>query len=122
MRIDLSNKTAVVTGSTAGIGFAIAQGLAAAGATTVINGRTQGAIDKAIAALKRAIPSAAVRGVAADLSTAQGCEALVEAESTADILARPRQAGRRHCGHGQCGAARPDAVERCRGDAEAYGR
>ena len=86
MRIELSHRTAVVTGSTAGIGFAIAQGLAGAGAATVINGRTQASVDQAIAALKRAVPNAAVRGVAADLGTAQGCEALVEAEPAADIL------------------------------------
>jgi len=41
MKIDLSDKTAVVTGSTAGIGFAIAKGLAGSGAAVVINGRTQ---------------------------------------------------------------------------------
>jgi NAD(P)-dependent dehydrogenase (short-subunit alcohol dehydrogenase family) len=86
MKIDLSNRTAIVTGSTAGIGLAIAKGLAAAGARTVINGRQQVSVDKAIAALKRAVPNAIVRGVAADLGAAQGCEALVEAEPIADIL------------------------------------
>jgi NAD(P)-dependent dehydrogenase (short-subunit alcohol dehydrogenase family) len=86
MNIDLAKKTAVVTGSTAGIGFAIAQGLAAAGAQVVINGRTQVAFDNARAALEHALPSAVVRGVAADLGAAQGCEALVRAEPFADIL------------------------------------
>jgi NAD(P)-dependent dehydrogenase (short-subunit alcohol dehydrogenase family) len=86
MRIDLSGKTAVVTGSTAGIGFAIAKGLAAAGASTVINGRTQAVVDKATAALKSAVPGVSVRGVAADLGTAEGCAALVDAEPAADIL------------------------------------
>jgi NAD(P)-dependent dehydrogenase (short-subunit alcohol dehydrogenase family) len=86
VKIDLSNKTAIVTGSTAGIGFAIAKGLAESSASTVINGRTQAAVDEAIAALKSALPRAVVRGVAADLGTAEGCEALVQAEPACDIL------------------------------------
>jgi NAD(P)-dependent dehydrogenase (short-subunit alcohol dehydrogenase family) len=86
VRIDLSSKTAIVTGSTAGIGFAIAKGLAAAGAGTVINGRQQASVDKAVAELNGAVPGAVVRGVAADLGTAQGCAALVNAEPVADIL------------------------------------
>ncbi len=49
MKIDLSGKTAIVTGSTAGIGFAIAKGLAGAGASVVVNGRQQAAVDKAVA-------------------------------------------------------------------------
>lgn len=86
MRIDLANKTAVVTGSTAGIGFAIAKGLAGSGATVVVNGRTQSAVDKAVAALTSAVPGAVVRGVAADLGTASGCVSLFRAEPRADIL------------------------------------
>jgi NAD(P)-dependent dehydrogenase (short-subunit alcohol dehydrogenase family) len=86
MKIDLTNKTAVITGSTTGIGFAIAQGLAAVGADVVINGRTQAAVDKSCAALRYALPNAVVRGVASDLGTAPGCEALVRAEPLADIL------------------------------------
>jgi NAD(P)-dependent dehydrogenase (short-subunit alcohol dehydrogenase family) len=86
MLIDLSNKTAIVTGSTAGIGFAIATGLAEAGASVVINGRTAGPVDRACAALKTAVPGVSVRGLAADLGTAAGCAALVEAEPAADIL------------------------------------
>jgi NAD(P)-dependent dehydrogenase (short-subunit alcohol dehydrogenase family) len=53
MIIDLSNKTAVVTGSTLGIGFAIAKGLAQSGATVIVNGRTEKAVGEAIGALKR---------------------------------------------------------------------
>lgn len=86
MKIDLSNKIAIVTGSTAGIGFAIAKGLAESGATVVVNGRTEAAVDKAIAALTNAVPGAAVRGVAADLGTAEGCATLLRAEPSADIL------------------------------------
>ncbi len=86
MKIDLSDKTAVVTGSTAGIGFAIAKGLAESGAAVVINGRSQEAVDQAVAAQKRASPLAMIRGTAADLGTAQGCDALVSAEPSTDIL------------------------------------
>jgi NAD(P)-dependent dehydrogenase (short-subunit alcohol dehydrogenase family) len=86
MQIDLSGKSAIITGSTAGIGFAIAQGLAASGADTVVNGRTQDAVDRAIARLRDAVPGAVVRGAVADLSTADGCETLVSAVPVTDIL------------------------------------
>jgi NAD(P)-dependent dehydrogenase (short-subunit alcohol dehydrogenase family) len=86
MRIDLSGKTAVVTGSTGGIGFAIAAGLAGAGAAVVLNGRKQEAVDGAVARLRAAVPDAAMRGVAADLGTAEGCAALVATEPSADVL------------------------------------
>jgi NAD(P)-dependent dehydrogenase (short-subunit alcohol dehydrogenase family) len=86
MKIDLSNKTAIVTGSTAGIGFAIAKRLAEAGAKAVVNGRRQASVDGAVAALRQAVPGAAVHGVAADLGSAEGCAALVRAEPSTDIL------------------------------------
>lgn len=86
MHIDLSGKTALVTASTAGIGLAIAEGLARAGATVVINGRHQETVDQAVAGIVARIPGAAVRGVAADVATAAGCAALVAALPQADIL------------------------------------
>jgi NAD(P)-dependent dehydrogenase (short-subunit alcohol dehydrogenase family) len=86
MKIDLSDKTAIVTGSTAGIGFAIAKGLAGAGARVVVNGRNQAGVDATVAALRQAVSGAAVRGITADLGTAEGCAALVAAEPTTDIL------------------------------------
>lgn len=86
MLIDLTGKTAIVTGSTAGIGFAIAQGLAASGATVIINGRKQASVDAALKQLKEALPKAQVRGVAADLSTSEGLAQLQAAEPKADIL------------------------------------
>jgi NAD(P)-dependent dehydrogenase (short-subunit alcohol dehydrogenase family) len=86
MKIDLSGKTAIVTGSTVGIGFAIARGLAEAGATVVVNGRKRPAVDKAMAELQRLVPGATVRGVAADLGGAAGCDALATAAPAADIL------------------------------------
>jgi NAD(P)-dependent dehydrogenase (short-subunit alcohol dehydrogenase family) len=86
MRIDLSGKSALVTGSTAGIGYAIARGLAAAGADVMINGRTKARVDAAIAKLAAAVPGRRVRGVAADVATAAGCDALVKAQHKLDIL------------------------------------
>lgn len=86
MKIDLSGKTALVTGSTSGIGFAIAKGLLATGADVVINGRTQDKIDAGVAGLLKALPGSKVRGIAADVTTAAGCEALVAALPDVDIL------------------------------------
>jgi NAD(P)-dependent dehydrogenase (short-subunit alcohol dehydrogenase family) len=86
MKIDLSEKTAIVTGSTGGIGFAIAKRLAQAGAAVVLNGRQQNTVDEAISKLKGTNTNAPVRGVAADLGSAQGCAAVVQAEPSTDIL------------------------------------
>lgn len=86
MHIDLSGKTALVTGSTAGIGHAIAKGLAATGANVVVNGRSQGKVDEAIAAVKKVAQGGTITGVAADVSTAEGCDGLVKAQPDVDIL------------------------------------
>jgi NAD(P)-dependent dehydrogenase (short-subunit alcohol dehydrogenase family) len=86
MNIDLSKRSAIVTGSTAGIGLAIAQGLAAAGASVVVTGRTQARVDAAIAEIKKAVPNAKLSGVAADLGTAEGAAALIKAVPNTDIL------------------------------------
>ena len=84
MNIDLSGKTALVTGSTAGIGYAIARGLADCGATVVVNGRGQDKVDAAVKKLEG--PGGKVRGIAADVSTAEGCKAVVAALPEVDIL------------------------------------
>src|ERR1700743_1648547 len=86
MKIDLSGKTALVTGSTAGIGLAIARGLAATGAAVVVNGRNQSKVDATVAAITEAVPGSKVRGVAADVATAAGCESLLAAVPKVDIL------------------------------------
>ena len=86
MKIDLTGTTALVTGSTSGIGHAVAKGFASAGATVVVNGRTQAKVNAAVAAITKVVPSAKVRGVAADVSTAAGCNALVAALPEVDIL------------------------------------
>ncbi|MBS1180210.1 MAG: bdhA [Proteobacteria bacterium] len=86
MRIDLSGKRAIVTGSTAGIGLAIAKGLADCGATVVLNGRTQEAVDRAIVAAKIDVPGGHFIGHAGDLGTAEGCAAIVAAHPDCDVL------------------------------------
>ncbi len=86
MQINLAGKTALVTGSTGGIGFAIAHGLALSGAHVIINGRSEGSVEKAIARLREAAPQATLSGVAADLSDAKGADKLVAALPAVDIL------------------------------------
>ncbi len=86
MRIDLSGRRAVVSGSTAGIGLAIAHGLAAAGAAVTVNGRSEQRVRDAVAAVLARTPGADVTGVAADLATAEGAASLVARAPRADIL------------------------------------
>ncbi|MBS7538182.1 SDR family NAD(P)-dependent oxidoreductase [Ancylobacter lacus] len=81
MKIDLSGKRALVTGSTAGIGFAIAKGLQAAGATVVINGRSAAKVEAALAQL-----GGSAEGRAIDLGTAEGTRELVAIEPAFDIV------------------------------------
>jgi NAD(P)-dependent dehydrogenase (short-subunit alcohol dehydrogenase family) len=86
MKIELDGKTAIVTGSGQGIGFAIAKGLAAAGATVVVNSRSQAGADKAAERIRTEVPGASVVAVAADCATAAGVDALSAAVPRADIV------------------------------------
>ena len=86
MDLDLRDRRALVTGSTDGIGFAIAQGLAAEGAAVVINGRTAEGVETALASLRAAVPKARAEGVAADAATAAGAEAMFARVPEVDIL------------------------------------
>jgi NAD(P)-dependent dehydrogenase (short-subunit alcohol dehydrogenase family) len=86
MDLGLRGKRALVTGSTAGIGFATAQSLAREGAQVIINGRTPARVDAALAQLRTAVPGAQVSGTAADLSTARGCRQVIEAHADVDVL------------------------------------
>ncbi|WP_371031103.1 SDR family NAD(P)-dependent oxidoreductase [Pseudoclavibacter sp. JSM 162008] len=86
MNIDLSNRAALVTGSTQGIGLAIAADLAAAGATVVVNGRGADGVADAVAELRGRLPDATIEGVVADLATAEGASTVMAAFPDIDIL------------------------------------
>lgn len=86
MKIDLSGKNAIVTGSTGGIGLAIAAGLARAGAAVTLVGRSQARVDEALAKLRKDGGRDDATGVVADPGTAAGCAALIAARPDADIL------------------------------------
>lgn len=86
MDLKLSGKYAVVSGSTSGIGLAIATLLAAEGAMICINGRTKETVNIAIQHLLAKHPKPVVKGVVADLSTVEGCKILGEECGQADIL------------------------------------
>ena len=86
MIIDLSGKRAVVTGSTSGIGFAIARGLADCGAAVVINGRSADSVKAAQQRLLEQVPGCSVDGIAADLAGADGVADFLRRAGEADIL------------------------------------
>jgi NAD(P)-dependent dehydrogenase (short-subunit alcohol dehydrogenase family) len=83
MDLRLKGKTALVTGSTAGIGLAIAERLAAEGVEVVVTGRSQDKLDAAVARVSK---SGRARGVLADAGTAEGADALIAAVPSVDIL------------------------------------
>src|SRR4051812_40725255 len=86
MELHLEGKRALVTGSTAGIGFAAAVGLAGEGAHVVVNGRTQARVQEALKRIKAVVPKASVSGIAADLSIADGVKELLDRLPDVDIL------------------------------------
>lgn len=85
MDLQLTQKTALVTGATAGIGLAIATRLATEGAAVIITGRARDKLDEAVA-LIRAAGGASVTGIVADVATADGAAALIKAAANVDIL------------------------------------
>jgi NAD(P)-dependent dehydrogenase (short-subunit alcohol dehydrogenase family) len=86
MDLGLSGKTAIVSGSTAGIGFAIAAALAAEGAKVVVNGRTEKRVSAAVEQIRQSVKNADVRGIPADLGTSRGMEIFLQQAPAADIL------------------------------------
>ena len=86
MDLELKGKRALVSGSTAGIGWAIAAGLAAEGAEVVLNGRTEARVEAAVRAVRQRHPAARVRGIAADLGTSEGCARVVREMAEVDVL------------------------------------
>ncbi|MES9878727.1 MAG: SDR family oxidoreductase [Candidatus Sedimenticola sp. 1PA] len=86
MDLHINGKTAFVSGSTKGIGFATALGLAREGVSVWLNGRSEASLDEARRRILQAVPGGRVDGVAADLGTAAGCDAVIEALPEVDIL------------------------------------
>jgi NAD(P)-dependent dehydrogenase (short-subunit alcohol dehydrogenase family) len=85
VNIDLSGKTALVTGSTQGIGYAIAKGLAGSGARVVVNGRTEARVNEAVARLHEETGADAI-GAAVDVATDDGVAELVGRLPAVDVL------------------------------------
>ena len=86
MDLKLTGKTALVTGSTAGIGFGIARRLLQEGVSVVINGRTEARINSALDQLRRVIPDCTVQGCAADFADADAVQHLLDNHDSIDIL------------------------------------
>lgn len=86
MDLELRGKRALVTGSTAGIGYAIAFALAREGANVIVNGRTEPRVAAAIEKIKQDLPDANLTGIASDLSKAQGVIELIEKQPEVEIL------------------------------------
>ena len=86
MDLRLTGKTALVTGSTAGIGFAIAESLAREGALVYLNGRTEERVNRAMTEIRSHLPEAKLEGVAADFSSAAGAEAVIAKLPAVDVL------------------------------------
>jgi NAD(P)-dependent dehydrogenase (short-subunit alcohol dehydrogenase family) len=85
MDLQLEGRKALITGSTAGIGFAIARTLAREGASVVITGRTQDRVNAAVKTIRQEVDTN-VSGIAADLATTQGSAKCIEAMPSVDIL------------------------------------
>ena len=86
MDLQLHGKSALITGSTLGIGFAIAKTLAEEGAQVIVNGRTNERVNDAKLRIAAVVPNVRVQGVAADLSTSDGALQIIEAFPELDIL------------------------------------
>ena len=86
MDLKLEGKVVLVTGSTAGIGLAIAQSIAKEGAHVYINGRTQARVDVAIATIRSHVATAKIEGIVADFSNEKGAETVIEKLPAVDVL------------------------------------
>jgi NAD(P)-dependent dehydrogenase (short-subunit alcohol dehydrogenase family) len=86
MNLHIEEKIAFISGSTKGIGFATALGLAKEGAVVWVNGRSENSVNLAKVKIEQRVPNARVYGIVADLSTAEGCEKVIQELPVIDIL------------------------------------
>src|SRR5208282_1346186 len=86
MNLQLENKLALVSGSSKGIGLAIATSLAREGARVIVNGRAEKSVEEAAAGIRRAVPSAKLETFAGDLSSQAAADALLKRFPSVDIL------------------------------------
>src|SRR5580658_8332763 len=86
MNLKLENKLAFVSGSTAGIGFAIAQALAGEGARVIINGRTEKRVQEAVSAIRSVTPKALLEPLVGDMARADGAADAVKRFPDVDVL------------------------------------
>ena len=86
MNLEIQDKTALVSGSTKGIGYAIAASLAREGARVIVNGRGDKAVAEALAQIRQEVPQAKLEGFAGDLSTEEATEKLLQQFPNIDIL------------------------------------
>jgi NAD(P)-dependent dehydrogenase (short-subunit alcohol dehydrogenase family) len=86
MDLELKDRVVLVSGSTAGIGLAIAEALVREGAEVIVNGRTQERVDAALKELRAKQPDAKLRGVAGDLGTREGVSRMIQEVPRVDIL------------------------------------
>ena len=86
MQVDLSGLRALVTGSTKGIGFAVAQKLAASGAEVAVNGREAADVEAAMKKIRGAVANARLVAAPGDAATAAGVAAVIRSAGEIDIL------------------------------------
>ena len=86
MNLELVDKTALISGSTKGIGFAVASQLAAEGARVIVNGRSDNPVNSALKQIRKTVPEAKIEGFAGDLATAAATEDLLKRFPDVDIL------------------------------------
>jgi 3-oxoacyl-[acyl-carrier protein] reductase len=86
MDLGLRDKTCLVTASTGGLGFAIAESIAREGANVIVNGREERSVSAAIDRVKAAVPGATVSAAVGNTATPEGCDAVITACPAADVV------------------------------------